>query len=182
MSYRRVRKESGELSCTVLVARYGPQSVASASDLFFNRGKYTDVKFFSRENGLFAKQNYKHQSDSCCSLRSVTMHLRRYFPFPSGIMPTSSREKESGELSCTVLVARYGPQSVASASGQVSREGGRRRTEISANHSWLVSPVSIGSFHPEHSISRWNAKSREEETTFGSHRIARKKLTASASF
>ena len=32
MSRRRVRKESDELLCTVLVTRYGPQSVASASD------------------------------------------------------------------------------------------------------------------------------------------------------
>ena len=31
LSYRRVQKESDELLYTVLVARYGPQSVASAS-------------------------------------------------------------------------------------------------------------------------------------------------------
>ena len=35
----------------------------------------------------------------------------------SDTIPTSSREKESDELLYKVLVARYGPQSVASASG-----------------------------------------------------------------
>ena len=36
----------------------------------------------------------------------------------SDIIPTSSKEKESDELLYMVLVARYGPQSIANASGQ----------------------------------------------------------------
>ena len=42
MSHRRVQNKSDELSCTVSVARYGPQSVASARrELFVPKLQYS---------------------------------------------------------------------------------------------------------------------------------------------